>query len=149
MPLVWSEEQQPNEKSSYTHVVSDTPLGSLLIEWKGWKHYDSPMCETPWGQFIAGNDVGDAKAQVQKAWDEMAARVAALTDRSAVGRKVLETSRVIAQGYRDPLPPVAADFDPVKAEACAIAANNTGYFILQTLGFSHDEIRALTADQGQ
>lgn len=79
MPLSWSEEHQPNDACRYNHVVSETPLGRLTIEWKGWKDHDSAICELPWGAMIIGIDVADAKASVQAAWNAMAASMSALT----------------------------------------------------------------------
>lgn len=39
--LNWTEPAKPKEGvSSYDHVMCDTPLGRIMIEWKSWK--DSP-----------------------------------------------------------------------------------------------------------
>ena len=37
----WTEPQAPNDKCSYNHVTCQTPLGEMLIDWKGWKDYPS------------------------------------------------------------------------------------------------------------
>ncbi len=80
MTLSWSEERQPCADCRYTHVVSETPLGKIVIEWKGWKDYDSPMCNMPWGEFFIGNDLADTKRMVQEAWNRMARQVLALAE---------------------------------------------------------------------
>jgi glutaredoxin-related protein len=35
--MKWTEEIQPNNEVGYNHVMCDTPLGRLIISWKGWK----------------------------------------------------------------------------------------------------------------
>jgi hypothetical protein len=67
--LKWSEVSPPTDECRYTHVVSETPLGKITIEWKGWKEYDSPCATMPWGAFVVGSDLDDAKDRVQQAWD--------------------------------------------------------------------------------
>jgi len=69
MPLIWSEEREPNYECSYTHVVSETPLGKIYIECKGWKEDDTSCCNTPWGDFILGYNLEDAKDKVQESLD--------------------------------------------------------------------------------
>lgn len=79
MPLQWSEPREPNDECPYTHVVSETPLGTLQIEWKGWKDNDGPTCNLPWeseDSFVVGDDLDDAKRKVQDAWDKQVARMA-------------------------------------------------------------------------
>jgi hypothetical protein len=79
VPLTWSEERQPTAECSYTHVVSETPLGRLGIEWKGWKERDCPTCMLPWDDgFIVATDLLDAKIKVQNAWDAKAVEMAKL-----------------------------------------------------------------------
>lgn len=78
MPLQWSEVRSPDDECSYTHIVSKTPLGDLTIEWKGWKDHDTPDCRLPWGDYVFGSDLDDAKAAVQKAWDAAIESAAAL-----------------------------------------------------------------------
>jgi hypothetical protein len=80
MPLQWSEPRPPTKDvCSYDHVVAETPLGEIRLEWKGWKdHGDSPCGEMPWGEFIVAHDLNDAKAAVQAAWDKMIPTLAAL-----------------------------------------------------------------------
>jgi len=51
LKLDWTEEQNPNEQCSYTHVTAETPFGRFLITWKAWKHDDPTVDETPWGVF--------------------------------------------------------------------------------------------------
>lgn len=38
--MKFTEKQEPNEKIRYNHVIADTPIGIITIEWKGWK--DNP-----------------------------------------------------------------------------------------------------------
>lgn len=72
MPLEWSEHRPPTKDvSHYDHVIAKTPLGDIMLEWKGWKGYDSPCCEMPWGEFVHGTDLDDAKQMAQAAWDRM------------------------------------------------------------------------------
>ena len=33
----WTEENEANNSISYNHVICDTPIGQIIIEWKGWK----------------------------------------------------------------------------------------------------------------
>lgn len=33
----WTDVQQPNQQIPYTHIISPTPLGVAVINWKGWK----------------------------------------------------------------------------------------------------------------
>ena len=35
----WSEEYKPNEEVRYNHIKLSTPIGEVLIDWKGWKEY--------------------------------------------------------------------------------------------------------------
>lgn len=79
MPLEWSEERSPNAESSYTHVVAETPLGKIVIEWKGWKEFDLPDAILPWGEHVCGSDLDDTKALVQAAWDAKATEILAFT----------------------------------------------------------------------
>lgn len=79
MPLTWSEPRDPNGECSYTHVVSETPLGVLRIEWKGWKETHSPTCDLPWGEFIIETSLDDCKARVQDAWNLTVRLAAALS----------------------------------------------------------------------
>ena len=79
MPLEWSEPKPPTEGGSrYDHVVAQTPLGDVVIEWKGWKSHDSPCGTMPWGEVVIAHTLDDAKEAAQAAWDRMAARVNAL-----------------------------------------------------------------------
>lgn len=84
MPLQWSEPQEPCEACRYDHVVAQTPLGLITIEWKGWKDYPGYTCILPWGEppeFVAANDLPGAKCAVQSAWDVMAERVSEMRSR--------------------------------------------------------------------
>ena len=35
----WTEEQQPNDRIRYDHMLLTTPLGVFSLERKGWKEY--------------------------------------------------------------------------------------------------------------
>lgn len=75
--LEWSEEAPPNKDISYTHVIAETPMGRIVIEWKGWKEYPNFDTNMPWGEYIAylGFDLESAKEAVQKAWSEMVSKM--------------------------------------------------------------------------
>lgn len=79
MPLEWSAPRPPTKDvCSYDHVVATTPLGDVRLEWKSWKDYDPPCGEMPWGEFVIGHNLADAKEVAQAAWDKMIPRLAAL-----------------------------------------------------------------------
>jgi hypothetical protein len=81
MPLQWSEPREPGEDNSrYDHVVAETPLGRIVLEWKSWKESDSPCGRMPWGEFFIGWNLDEAKAKAQEAWNKMAPQVVALSD---------------------------------------------------------------------
>ena len=53
--------------SHYTHVISETPLGQCLIEWKGWKKTDS-YTVTIGNEYVGeGCDLEEGK-KVAKEW---------------------------------------------------------------------------------
>lgn len=60
-PLEWSEERQPNEDSCYNHVVAKSPLGKILIEWKGWKEDDSRAVSVDGSYLDYAHDLEGAK----------------------------------------------------------------------------------------
>lgn len=64
-------------------------------------------------------------------------------DREEVGRKVMETSQACSEGYTRAISNFQSAAENEASSKCAIAASNTGYFILQSLGFSNEEIRVL------
>ena len=79
MPLQWSEPRPPTKGVSHCdHVVAETPLGQIILEWKSWKDDDSPSGEMPWREFVIGHTLEDAKSNVQTAWDKMIPQLAAL-----------------------------------------------------------------------
>ena len=79
MPLEWSEPRPPSKDvSSYDHVVSHTPLGDIILEWKSWKKYSSPSGMMPWDEHVVGHDLDDAKLAAQVAWDRMGPLLIAL-----------------------------------------------------------------------
>ena len=60
-PLQWSDEREPSEDVRYNHVVAESPLGRITVEWKGWKKYDS-RCVYVGGEYIdSGSTLEDAK----------------------------------------------------------------------------------------
>ena len=64
-------------------------------------------------------------------------------DRDAVAKIVMNTSMTMAEGYRTSTTSFSTDAQKDKAQACAVAAHTVGIFVLQELGFSKDEIKAL------
>lgn len=46
--MKWTNERQPNEEIRYNHVISETPLGKVSIEWKGWKERPSYDVDFEW-----------------------------------------------------------------------------------------------------
>jgi hypothetical protein len=63
--LAWSAPAPPCEECRYDHTRAETPFGTFLLTWKGWKEYDSPgFDETPWGDVIYNgwNTVEEAQA---------------------------------------------------------------------------------------
>lgn len=65
-------------------------------------------------------------------------------NRDEVGRKVMETSQAVSEGYKRNVTSASTDAEKEENEKCAIAASNTGWFILDALGFSNDEKKALS-----
>lgn len=82
MPLEWSEPKPPTKDvCSYDHIIAATPLGEIRIEWKSWKSYDSPSCEMPWGEYVTGACLSEAKLEAQAAWDRMIPKLLPLCTR--------------------------------------------------------------------
>lgn len=81
MPLEWSEPRPPTrDVCHYDHVVAETPLGQIIIEWKSWKcPGEGYTAHMPWDHFVVGDNLDDAKRKVQEAWNRMAAKVAAVS----------------------------------------------------------------------
>ena len=81
MTLIWTERIAPDGDCPYDHVIAETPLGDIRLEWKGWKENDSPCGYMPWNadNFVIGCDLDAAKAAAQIAWDAMVQKVAALS----------------------------------------------------------------------
>lgn len=65
--LKWSEEREPdNGKTSYyNHVMVDTPLGKIMIEWKGWKIADGRVVYLDGYYICVGNDTEEAKRMAE------------------------------------------------------------------------------------
>lgn len=76
--IEWGEVSPPNEQVRYDHVIGMTPLGRVLITWKGWKKLSAPTIdEMPGcdGFFGAGYDtVQEAMVAAQAAFDELIGR---------------------------------------------------------------------------
>lgn len=65
-------------------------------------------------------------------------------DKDEIGRKVMETSQTMAEGYTRAISEhFMTEAQKTAGHQCAVAASNTGYFILRTLGFEPEEIKAL------
>lgn len=64
-------------------------------------------------------------------------------DRDEIGRKVMEISQACSEGYKRAITSFSTDAEKDAGEKCSIAASNTGWFILDSLGFSNEEKRAL------
>ena len=85
MPLKWSDPAPPKKGVSfYDHVIADTPLGPILLEWKSWKDHDPPCGQMPWGahrcdSFVIGDTLEKAKDRAQLAWDGMVNEMAKYT----------------------------------------------------------------------
>lgn len=61
-----------------------------------------------------------------------------------IKERIAEVSQVVAAGYRSNISECRDEAGNEMNKQCAIAASNTGFFILQSLGMSQDEIRALS-----
>jgi SH3-like domain-containing protein len=80
MPLIWTDPAPGKEGvSHYDHVIAETPLGRILLEWKSWKDHDDPCGHMPWDEFIVEATLDGTKAAVQDAWDRMAPKIVALS----------------------------------------------------------------------
>ncbi len=77
--LNWSEPSPPNAACPYSHCVANTPLGEIRLEWKDGNPSDSPCGGMPWGEFIIGDNLDEAKRNVQIAWDAMLDRLVAFS----------------------------------------------------------------------
>ena len=68
-------------------------------------------------------------------------------DRNEVGRKIVEVSQVCSEGYMRSFDShFRTETERAADSASATAASNTGWFILEALGFSVEERRALVAE---
>lgn len=77
MPLKWSDPMPPDARHPYDRVEAATPIGRIVIEWKGWKDDASPDGEMPWGEGFWATDLDEAKTKAQALWD---ARMVALAE---------------------------------------------------------------------
>jgi hypothetical protein len=80
VPLEWSEPRPPTKDvCSYNHVVAQTPIGNITIEWKSWKDYPGYGASMPWDdEYVHGNSLDEAKHEVQAAWDKMIPKLSVL-----------------------------------------------------------------------
>ncbi len=82
--LKWSDPSPGKEGvSHYDHVIAETPLGEIKLEWKSWKEYDEPCGSMPWGEWIVGFTLEEAKSKAQAAWDAMIPKLTVLMSRPA------------------------------------------------------------------
>jgi hypothetical protein len=73
--LEWSEPSPPNSQCGYHHTYADTPFGSFLITWKGWKEEDAPTLDlSPCGEFYCGATIDDVKQEAQKQFERAVMR---------------------------------------------------------------------------
>lgn len=72
-----------------------------------------------------------------------------IQNREALAQKVVEVAKSCADGYRRNISQFNTSNENTTAERCACAASNTGFFILQALGYSSDDIQRLARDNGQ
>lgn len=72
-----------------------------------------------------------------------------IQNREALAQKVVEVSKSCADGYRRNISQFNTANENTTAERCACAASNTGFFILQALGYSSDDIRRFASAVGQ
>lgn len=75
--------------------------------------------------------------------DEQFRRNGEYVSLDAVADLVVETTQTMADGYRSNVTSVSSDDQIDRAQACAVAVSNAGVFVLQAMGFSMDEIKAL------
>jgi hypothetical protein len=61
--------------------------------------------------------------------------------REELGRKIIEVSQICAEGYGNAISQFQTPDEQEANRKCAIAASNTGYFILEALGFDKEEIQ--------
>lgn len=69
-------------------------------------------------------------------------------NREALAIKIVEVSKSMADGYRRNISQFSTVAENDVSEKCACAASNTGFFILQALGFSNDDIKRFAGNHG-
>lgn len=70
--IEWSEEKEPDDDNRYNRVVGKSPIGEVIISWKGWKNpimYDLE----PFGNYSSclWGDLENAKQIIQEQHDSM------------------------------------------------------------------------------
>ena len=67
-------EHNPNERCRYTHVIAETNIGPVRIEWKGWKDHPSFDVTFPWEggyETLFAYNVREAKMEVEDRWQKV------------------------------------------------------------------------------
>lgn len=70
-----------------------------------------------------------------------------MIDKDEAARMILSVSQACADGYKRNISQSNTEHENDVAEKCAIAASNTGRFLLQALGYSSEEIKSIVAGQ--
>lgn len=89
MALEWSEPAGPNDLTSfYDHIVAETPLGRIVLEWKGWNDDKTTWGQMPWDitksdSWISADTPEEAKLAAQQAWDRKALEIMAFVSKDA------------------------------------------------------------------
>ena len=63
-----------------------------------------------------------------------------MMDREELGRKIFEVSQACSDGYRRGITSLSTDAEKDMNEKCACAASNTGFFLLQALGYTKEDM---------
>jgi hypothetical protein len=72
-----------------------------------------------------------------------------MLDREALGRKIVQVASDHAAGYERNISDSNTERENDTAKKCAIAASNTGYFLLKALGYSEEEIKSFRLSDGR
>jgi hypothetical protein len=63
-----------------------------------------------------------------------------MLDREELGRKIYQVARDHSEGYRRNISQFNTAVENETAEKCACAASNTGFFLLQALGYTKEDM---------
>jgi phosphosulfolactate synthase (CoM biosynthesis protein A) len=94
----------------------------------------------------ANEALGAIMVQIASEKDAEIARLqkSGFLTKEEIGKRVTETARTVSDGYKQAISEhFMTDAEREANAKCGVAASNTAYFILQALGFSNAEIRAL------